>query len=274
MTLAQGYLKKMRTEDAKPVRYFLDLDTSIALNPLIGSNLSLEFEDAYQCLGCHKTVKKCYQQGYCYPCTQTLARCDVCIVKPNLCHFAQGTCREPNWGRSHCMQPHVVYLAFTSSLKVGITRKVNLPMRWHDQGASAAIPLLEVPSRLHSGIVEHAATQWVGDKTQWKEMLSKDPNTSNLLEQAHTIQQKLCALDSLKPLLECIRIPKLKAENIKQLAYPKQPHANFNLHSLNLKESNTVSGTLLGIKGQYLLLSTGVINIRKHSGRRVCVRSE
>jgi hypothetical protein len=72
-------------------------------------------------------------------------------VSPEKCHYHAGTCREPEWGEAHCMIDHFVYLANTSGLKVGITRGTQVPTRWIDQGATQALPVFRVASRLDSG---------------------------------------------------------------------------------------------------------------------------
>jgi hypothetical protein len=43
------------------------------------------------------------------------------------------------------------------------------------------------------------------------------------------------------------------------LEYPKKVKAH------NLEKTPEIEGTLQGIKGQYLILDTGVINIRKYT---------
>jgi hypothetical protein len=50
------------------------------------------------------------------------------------------------------------------------------------------------------------------------------------------------------------------AFNYPVLEYPAK------LTSLNLDKNPEVAGELRGIKGQYLILSTGVINMRKYGG--------
>ncbi len=137
-----GNLRKMRVEDASPVRYFMRFnELEVEMNPLIGRPVTLAFSGRIQCIACGRVSKKSFNQGYCFPCFRSLARCDRCIVSPELCHFHLGTCREPDWGQANCMQPHVIYLANSSGVKVGITRRSQLPTRWIDQGAVEAVPL-------------------------------------------------------------------------------------------------------------------------------------
>ena len=66
------------------------------------------------------------------------------------------------------LQPHVVYLALSSEVKVGVTRKTQVPTRWIDQGAVQAIPIVEVPNRYLAGITEVALKNHFADKTNWQ----------------------------------------------------------------------------------------------------------
>ncbi|MEQ8514948.1 MAG: DUF2797 domain-containing protein, partial [Chromatocurvus sp.] len=141
-TLATGHVRKMRTILADTVQYRLPLgDSETPLNDWIGRTLRLSFLGDIHCIYCDRKTRKSFSQGYCYPCFKRLARCDSCIVKPETCHFFAGTCREPEWGEANCMIDHVVYLANTSGIKVGITRGSQVPTRWMDQGATQALPV-------------------------------------------------------------------------------------------------------------------------------------
>ena len=162
----------MRTELVDPVHYQLPVgEVLIDLNPLLGQEISLVYSGKIFCIECARKTNKSFNQGYCFPCLRRLAACDTCIVRPELCHYHEGTCREPQWGEAHCMQPHVVYLANSSGLKVGITRKTQVPTRWIDQGAIQALPIVEVDTRLQSGLIETALKSTVNDKTDWRRML-------------------------------------------------------------------------------------------------------
>jgi len=168
----QGNLRKMKTELANPVKYQLPLSNQrVDLNPLIGHSIKLVFTGNIACVHCNRAIKKSFNQGYCYPCFTSLAQCDMCIMKPETCHYDAGTCREPAWGEEFCFQPHIVYLANSSGIKVGITRGTQVPARWIDQGAIQALPIMKVKSRFISGLVEVAIAQHVSDKTSWQRML-------------------------------------------------------------------------------------------------------
>src|SRR5690554_90956 len=260
----------MGTEHAAQVSYELKLADgegglqSLALNPLLGKVLSLEFGGNIHCIHCERKTNKSFSQGYCYPCFKKLAQCDTCIVKPETCHYHLGTCREPAWGEAHCFKDHTVYLASTTGLKVGITRETNMPTRWMDQGAIAALPLLKVNNRLASGLVETTLGQTIKDKTAWQRMLKNEVEDLDLVQEAQQVladyQPQLAALDNLE--FETLALKPLFFE-YPVLQYPTK------VKSLNLDKTPKIEGQLLGIKGQYLLLDTGVINLRKYAGYEV-----
>ena len=164
----KGFIRKMKTELASPVHYQLPVgDDLFDLNSRLGKTLKLNFTGQLQCLNCSRPTKKSFSQGYCYPCFKKLAACDLCIMKPETCHYAAGTCREPEWGQANCMITHFVYLANSSGLKVGITRHTQVPTRWIDQGAIQALPIYKVQTRLDSGRLETTLGTMVKDKTNW-----------------------------------------------------------------------------------------------------------
>jgi hypothetical protein len=171
----QGHLRKMRARLDKPVQYELLLsEQAMPLNPLIGKPVKLVYTGKIYCVHCGRATKKSFSQGYCYPCFTSLAQCDTCIMKPETCHYAAGTCREPVWGETYCMQTHYVYLANSSGIKVGITRQNQIPTRWIDQGAVQALPIFKVQSRHISGLVEVAIAKHISDKTSWQQMLKNN----------------------------------------------------------------------------------------------------
>ena len=139
--LGRGALDKMAARLDAPVQYAFRLgELQVPVNPLIGKTLRLEYLGAIHCSHCGRKTNKSFSQGYCYPCFKKLPQCDLCIVSPEKCHHELGTCRDPEWGTSFCMTDHVVYLANSSGIKVGITRATQLPTRWLDQGATQALP--------------------------------------------------------------------------------------------------------------------------------------
>lgn len=265
-----GRLRKMATQHTTPISYELKLADgagglqSLALNPLLGKVLSLEFSGNIHCIHCERKTNKSFSQGCCYPCFKTLTQCDTCMIKPETCHYHLGTCREPKWGEAHCFKPHLIYLASTTGLKVGITRETNRPTRWMDQGAIAALPLLKVNDRLASGVVETTLSQTIKDKTAWQRMLKNDVEDLDLVQKAQQVlvdyQPQLQAISDLE--FETLALQPLYFE-YPVLEYPSK------VKSLNLDKTPIITGQLLGIKGQYLLLDAGVINLRKYAGYEV-----
>ena len=243
---------------------------SIALNPLIGKQISLHFSGTIACKHCGKRTKKSYSQGYCYPCMSKLAQCDLCIMKPETCHFHLGTCREPEWGERHCMVDHYVYLANSSGLKVGITRHTQLPTRWIDQGACQALPIFKVNTRLQSGLVEIALAEFISDKTNWRAMLKGEPEPLDLKARAEELIPEISLrLSQLRLQFGSDAITELDA-NVQDIHYPVKEYLT-KISSFNFDKTETVTGVLLGIKGQYLIFDKGVINMRKFSSYQISI---
>ena len=265
----EGNIQKLKTNLCDPVEYQLPIgDELLPLNPYLGKTLTLEFTGEINCVSCGRKTNKSFNQGYCFPCFRSLASCDTCIMKPELCHYAQGTCREPQWGESHCMIPHYVYLSNTSGLKVGITRHSQVPTRWIDQGAIQAVPLFQVEQRFHSGLVEDALRQYVADKTNWRAMLKGSGNSVDLLaERDRLLEQAAEDLEKLKAQHPTIKMDVLD-EDVVEISYPVLEYPE-KVSSFNFDKNPIVSGTLMGIKGQYLIFDTGVINVRKFGGYKI-----
>ncbi|WKE67275.1 DUF2797 domain-containing protein [Gallaecimonas kandeliae] len=262
-----GTLDKMRTRQGDEVAYQLVVGEQLLdLNPLIGKPISLAFTGNIYCCHCGRKTKKSFSQGYCFPCMKKLAQCDMCILKPETCHLHLGTCREPDWGESHCMIPHLVYLANTSGLKVGITRQA--PTRWMDQGASQALPIIKVATRRIAGLVEVALADFINDKTDWRALLKGEAEPLDLkAEAARLLPQISQSLDGLK-LQFGTDAWELLDESVLEFNYPVRQYP-AKLSALNLDKTTAIDGTLLGIKGQYLILDCGVLNVRKFSSYEV-----
>lgn len=265
-----GTLAKMKTELANPVNYQLPLgDKQIALNPLLGQTVKLAYTGQIFCLHCLNKTKKSFNQGYCYSCFIKLAQCDMCIMKPETCHYNEGTCREPDWAQAFCFQPHIVYLANSSALKVGITRQTQIPTRWIDQGATQALPVLEATSRYVSGLAEVAIARHVSDKTSWQQMLKNAATALDLKSESGRLLQ-LCEseLTTIKQQFGAQSLVLLPDAEVTEINFPVAVYP-AKVKAFNLDTIPEASGVLQGIKGQYLLLDTGVINIRKFAGYEV-----
>lgn len=277
----QGICHKMRTSiqpdaqqpSTQDVLYRMVLGgIECPVSTLVGQPIELVWTGQIFCVGCGKKTPKSYSQGYCFKCFKTRAATDLCMLKPETCHFHLGTCREPQWGEQVCFQPHIVYLANSSGIKVGITRYTQLPTRWLDQGASQAIPVMQVASRFLSGVVESLFATELADKTDWRTLLKGAPVTQDMAAlRTHLIEQYTPRLEQLAHAYpDSLQFLTTEAQ---QFRYPVQRYpAKINTH--NLDKAPTVRGTLQGIKGQYWLLDTGVINIRKYTGYELILRAE
>lgn len=266
----EGHLRKMESSLDSPIQYHLPLDDErVLLNEYLGKSISLHYHGEIHCIACGNKTNKSFSQGHCYPCFMSLASCDMCILKPETCHYHEGTCREPEWGEKHCMQHHYVYLANSSGIKVGITRGTQVPTRWIDQGATQALPVFRVSNRLLSGKIEVAMKAHVADKTDWRKMLKSEAESVDL----HSRRDELLK-DAGKELKKIAgeyaedEIELLSEEDSLDLAFPVDTYPE-KVKSLNFDKTPEIEGVLNGIKGQYLILDTGVLNIRKFAGYKV-----
>jgi len=265
-----GNLRKMVTELASDVQYHLPIgDERVHLNPLIGSHLSLSHTGTINCIECDRKSNKSFSQGYCFPCFRRLAACDSCIMSPEKCHYDAGTCREPDWAQTHCFVDHIVYLANTSGVKVGITRHSQVPTRWMDQGATQAQPIARVQHRQLSGLLETALAQHVKDKTAWQTMLKGNGEPVSLEEKRQELM-RLCE-DDIRALQDRFGLQALQLLEDEPSVSINYPVVEFptKVSAHNFDKNPQVEGKLMGIKGQYLLLDTGVLNIRKFGGYHI-----
>jgi hypothetical protein len=254
---------------ANTVDYSLPIgDELVPLNSLLETQVKLVHSGRILCSNCGKKTKKSYSQGHCYVCMTKLASCDMCILKPETCHYDKGTCREPEWGEKNCFIKHFVYLSNTSALKVGITRHTQTPTRWIDQGATQAMPIFAVSTRLQSGLVETALAQFIGDKTNWRALLKGVNDDIDLKTRANELVPQIEErLANLKLQYGEDAITRLD-EEITTINYPVLQYPT-KITSFNFDKNPVVEGTLLGIKGQYLIFDNGVINIRKFGSYEV-----
>jgi hypothetical protein len=274
MPTFSGHLSKMATqlnaETGNSIQYQMRLnDQSIPLNSLIGQTIKMRYVGEINCCHCGRKTNKSFSQGYCYPCFKKLPQCDLCIMSPEKCHYHLGTCRDESWGDDFCMQQHFVYLANSSALKVGITRGTQLPTRWCDQGASQGLPIFRVKTRFLSGLVETLFKKTLADKTNWRAMLKGQAEPIDLIAIRDQLYQEY--EQGLKEIeLEhgpgaITFLPELE---VTQLEYPVLEYPT-KISSLNFDKTPEIEGKLMGIKGQYLLLDTGVINLRKFTSYNI-----
>ncbi len=188
------------------------------------------------------------------------------IIHPELSRIHEGIpLRDKEWEEKHHNQPHIVYLSYTSGIKVGVTRDNNVPYRWIDQGASGATILAKTPYRQLAGLIEVALKDHFADKTQWRKMLTSG-NPARDVVATSLLDAKNTAYESCPPEFE----PFLdEGEEVFHLDYPGIAFPE-KVASISLTKTPVVHGELEAIKGQYLLFSGGsVFNVRRHSGHQV-----
>lgn len=254
-----GNISKMRSEFGRPVQYFLPIgNQEIGMNELIGQSIRMNFTGQINCISCGKKTKTSFSQGFCYLCLQTSPEASETIMRPELSKAHLGIARDMEWAREHDLIEHVVYLALSSELKIGVTRHHQVPTRWIDQGASSAIELCRTPNRHIAGVIEVWLKKHFTDKTNWRAMLQNQiANNIDLGE------EKKNALQLLTPELQRYYSVDSKPWEID---YPVQQYPE-KVTSISFDKTPEIAGTLSGIKGQYLIFDDGrVLNIRKHNG--------
>lgn len=254
----EGVLTKMETEFANPIQYYLVFENSfLNLNQLLNKELEITFQ-GYQCLNCGKK-KKIFRQGFCYDCFMSSAAAGDWIMKPELstAHLDIED-RDLEYEKRVQLQPHIVYLALSSEVKVGVTRKTQVPTRWIDQGAIQAVPIVEVPNRYLAGITEVALKNHFADKTNWQKMLKNEIPNVDLVSERNALQNLLP--EEVQPYFAA-NPEKVYDFHFPVLHYPKK------VNSLNLDKTPNFNGKLAGIKGQYLIFEDGtVFNVRTFEG--------
>lgn len=255
--LYTGVLRKMITENASPVQYYLDMeDDLLNMNQLLDREISVTFK-TWQCLSCGEE-KKIFRQGFCYDCFYKMPQAGDWIMKPELSKAHLGIeDRDLEYEKQAQLQPHVVYLANSSNVKVGVTRKSQIPTRWIDQGAHEAIEIVEVPNRYLAGITEIALKEHVSDKTNWRKMLTNDVLDLDLKEEREKLAQYIP---------EEARQYFIENNNETEINFPVLQYP-VKIKSLNLDKTQQYKGKLKGIKGQYLIFEDGtVFNVRNWEG--------
>ncbi|MBW8200074.1 DUF2797 domain-containing protein [Flagellimonas abyssi] len=255
--LYEGVLRKMRTEIGNPIQYFLVFENDfINMNQGLNRELQIDFIK-FQCLNCGED-RPIYRQGFCKSCFYETPLAGDWIMKPELstAHLDKED-RDLDYEKKMQLQPHIVYLANSSSIKVGVTRKSQVPTRWIDQGAHEAIEIVEVPNRYLAGITEVALKDFVSDKTSWRKMLQNDIEDVDLVEWRNKLKASIPdeAIDYF-----------LNDREETHLEFPVLQYPD-KVNSLNLDKTPSYKGVLKGIKGQYLIFEDNtVFNVRGSEG--------
>lgn len=265
-----GNLRKMRTQWENPVQYYLPLydvleeKEIVPLNELVGKTVYLTFEQQINCVITGRKIKKTYGEGMSYEAFISSPQAVESIIRPELSQAHLGIAlRDLEWEVAHDVQPHFVYLALTSGVKVGVTRAPHIPSRWIDQGAWKTIILAETPYRQAAGLIEVALKDYMSDKTDWRKMLRNEQNYEiNLLDEKQAVKAKVPV-----ELQEYIS----RNDVVTEIHYPVLNYPD-KVKSLKLDKVPVIHKKLTGIKGQYWLFEDGsVINIRSHSGYFVSI---
>ena len=258
----QGVLKKMITENLDEIQYYLNMESDfLNMNQLLNKEISISFVK-YECLNCHLS-KQIYRQGFCKSCFFETPNAGDWIMRPELstAHLDVED-RDLDYEKKVQLQPHIVYLANSSNVKVGVTRKQQVPTRWIDQGAHEAIEIVETPNRYLAGITEVALKEYVADKTNWRKMLKNDIEDENLQDWVSKLKQYIPE-EAVPYFIENNTETHL---NFPVIKYPAKPK------SLNLIKTPNYMGKLVGIKGQYLIFEDEtVFNVRANEGLMVSI---
>lgn len=255
--LYEGVLRKMQTENGNPIQYYLIFENGfLNVNQALNKEFHIHFIKQ-QCLNCGED-RPIFRQGFCKTCFYEIPYAGDWIMKPELstAHLDKED-RNLEYEKKMQLQPHIVYLANSSNVKVGVTRKSQVPTRWIDQGAHEALEIVEVPNRYLAGITEVALKEHVSDKTSWQKMLKNDIEDVDLIEWR----------DKLKPYIPEEAIPYFIKDNTEtHLQFPVLQYPD-KVKSLNLDKMPSFKGTLKGVKGQYLIFGDNtVFNVRGSEG--------
>ncbi len=254
----QGVLKKMPTENLETIQYYLEMPADVLhMNQLLDKKITISFV-GYECLSCGKN-KQIYRQGFCKTCFFETPNAGDWIMRPELSTAHLGVeDRDLAFEQKMQLKPHIVYLAYSSNIKVGVTRKSQVPTRWIDQGATKAMAIVEVPNRYLAGVTEVALKEHIADKTNWRKMLTSTSDEVDL----NVIKQELFQYipEEVRPYyLE--NDTEITALNFPILQVPDK------VKSLNLTKTPSYSGVLKGIKGQYFIFEDNtVFNVRANEG--------
>lgn len=267
-----GNIRKMKTQLTVPVTYHLPLfdvldpSEEVHMNELIGKNVRIVHEGDIHCVVKGKKIKKAFGEGMSYEAFVTSPLATESIIRPELSRIHEGIAlRDKEWEEKHHNQPHYVYLSLTSGIKVGVTRDVNVPYRWIDQGAVEAVLLAVTPYRQLAGLIEVELKQHISDRTNWRNMLK------NVFVNEESLGEKKD--DLLEELPEEYYDFVSDDDTITKIEFPVLQYPE-KVKSLKLDSEPLIEKRLMGIKGQYLIFDDNtVMNLRSHAGYRIGIEA-
>ena len=258
--LFKGQLLKMSSQIGNPIQYFLSLSGDLLnMNQLIGKKIKLKHV-GYQCVECG-SEEKIYRMGFCKKCFFESPYASDTIIRPELsrAHLGEEE-RDLETEKEIQLVPHIVYLAYTGDVKVGVTREHQIPTRWIDQGATFALPIARTENRYEAGMIEVALKEHLPDKTNYRKMLEE---MSDDFEDAVDLQDFRNKIEQYFP-QDFQNFYKNSGE-IVRLDFPY--HAPEKITAFTLDKKPEFEAVLKGIKGQYLAFEGGnVMNVRGHEG--------
>ena len=259
----KGVLRKMQTEMGHPIQYYMLFeDNFLNVNQVLNKLLQIDFIK-FQCLNCGED-RAIFRQGFCKTCFFETPSAGDWIMRPELstAHLGKED-RDLDYEKKVQLQPHIVYLANSSNIKVGVTRKTQVPTRWIDQGAHEAIEIVEVPNRYLAGITEVSLKDHIGDKTNWRKMLTNAVDDEDLVAWRNKLRSFI-PLEAKEYFIENNNETHMEFPVLK---YPEK------VKSLNLGKTPSYEGILRGIKGQYLIFEDNtVFNVRGSEGYYISLR--
>jgi hypothetical protein len=233
------------------------------MNEMVGKNIRMVATGDVRCILHGEKLSKTFGEGLCWNGFQDSSNASPCIIHPELCQAHEGVALrgDMEWETNNHLIPHVVYLSFTSGVKVGVTSERNLFSRWIDQGARQGLVFARVPYRQLAGEFEVMLKEYVSDKSNWKGMLQP-----LFMENFDLLAAKENLLFEIPDAYQDFIDDEDKVWNIQ---YPCEDRP-VNPKTWKLNSGNVYEGKLKGIVGQYLILENQqVLNIRSHAGHEV-----
>lgn len=266
---ASGNLRKMNSKLVNSLaHYTLNLGgDEINMNDRLGSKVFFYFQNQINCVKCGRKTNKSFNSGYCFPCFRDAPENSPCVISPEKCRAHLGEGRDMEWEKKNHLTEQYVYLSLTSSVKVGVTRKNQIPVRWIDQGAERGILLAKTENRFQAGVIEAELKKHMSDKTSWQRMLKNDSPDNVDLKEEKKRAFDLFPAHSKKFFLE-------DEDEVTQIDFPHH-EVPVKVKSKKFDKFPEIGGILTGIKGQYLIFDNHIVlNIRSMSGYLVELKAD
>ena len=270
----EGNVRKMgsHVDESGRVSYafrgsdILDPKDEWCANNWVGKEVEIRFDGDIHCVATGKKIRKTFGEGLSYDAFLSSPLACPSIIRPELSRIHEGIAlRDEAWERANHLQPHLVYISQTSGFKVGVTRATNVPSRWVDQGAVAAMVVAHVPYRQLAGEIEVLLKEHVSDRTAWRAMLKGVAPDQEGLEAF----RETCFGHLETGYEEFLDLE----DEWHEFMYPVQAYP-AKVKSVKLDKQPVLAGKLVGIKGQYWLFESGEVwNVRSHAGYRIRIQA-